>query len=546
MAISIDLAIGSVATSGGGGGGSVNTGVLQVSGGGALSETLQTITDQSSNASPLQLSTTQVRVYNSNPAISALMFVEQDSSTIGGTILHYRKNGSVNMTTGQDIGYISFGGYFNSTYTPNSQVVSRITAYYGGSGTDRVGGLRFITWGPGTGATSRIDINPNGNIAMGAIAIASSRLHVVGDGTNPIARFENLANSTALLIGSSSVPNRIWSSLASSATLDFYTGGAILTGQWGTGTGYSFSVANGLMQHSSGTSGLLNLSGNFSVASGTGVFRPLSIEYTVSTSGTYSGTTTGIFLNATESVTAGTHNLMDLQRGGVSRFRVTNTGTLSNGYASFGIDQNGSYGAVGSNYYLDSSGTIRRLFGDSGGFIKWSTNGAIDIRGFVNGAANSTITSTSILSISSTGTIAWGTTNAEPAIKRNGTAIEFVLADNVSGFCSIFASSVRSSLMQSFSGANNGRVSLQTWNNMIVNVEDDGVCIQSGAFASPNASAILQANSTTKGFLPPRMTTTEINAIVTPAEGLVVYNTTIGHLCVRAAGVWHKLSQSSM
>ena len=40
------------------------------------------------------------------------------------------------------------------------------------------------------------------------------------------------------------------------------------------------------------------------------------------------------------------------------------------------------------------------------------------------------------------------------------------------------------------------------------------------------ASAVLQADSTTRGFLPPRMTTTEKNAIATPAAGLVVYDST--------------------
>ena len=39
------------------------------------------------------------------------------------------------------------------------------------------------------------------------------------------------------------------------------------------------------------------------------------------------------------------------------------------------------------------------------------------------------------------------------------------------------------------------------------------------------ASAILQSDSTTQGFLPPRMTTTQRNAISSPAEGLVVYST---------------------
>jgi hypothetical protein len=43
---------------------------------------------------------------------------------------------------------------------------------------------------------------------------------------------------------------------------------------------------------------------------------------------------------------------------------------------------------------------------------------------------------------------------------------------------------------------------------------------------SISASAILQADSTTKGFLMPRMTTTQRDAIATPATGLQIYNTT--------------------
>jgi hypothetical protein len=40
------------------------------------------------------------------------------------------------------------------------------------------------------------------------------------------------------------------------------------------------------------------------------------------------------------------------------------------------------------------------------------------------------------------------------------------------------------------------------------------------------ASSILTMESTTQGFLPPRMTTTQRNAIATPATGLMIYNTT--------------------
>lgn len=43
--------------------------------------------------------------------------------------------------------------------------------------------------------------------------------------------------------------------------------------------------------------------------------------------------------------------------------------------------------------------------------------------------------------------------------------------------------------------------------------------------AVPNSSAALDISSTTKGLLPPRMTQTQRDAIATPAEGLIVYQT---------------------
>lgn len=47
-----------------------------------------------------------------------------------------------------------------------------------------------------------------------------------------------------------------------------------------------------------------------------------------------------------------------------------------------------------------------------------------------------------------------------------------------------------------------------------------------GQSGSAEASSILELESTTKGFLLPRMTTTQRNAITTPAAGLMVYDTT--------------------
>ena len=53
-----------------------------------------------------------------------------------------------------------------------------------------------------------------------------------------------------------------------------------------------------------------------------------------------------------------------------------------------------------------------------------------------------------------------------------------------------------------------------------------------------DSSAILQANSTTQGFLPPRMTTTQKNAIASPATGLQVYDTTLNQMSYYNGTTW--------
>lgn len=55
---------------------------------------------------------------------------------------------------------------------------------------------------------------------------------------------------------------------------------------------------------------------------------------------------------------------------------------------------------------------------------------------------------------------------------------------------------------------------------------------------APNASSKLEVSSTTSGFLPPRMTTTQRNAISSPAEGLIVYDLTLHKLYVYDGTTW--------
>jgi hypothetical protein len=59
-----------------------------------------------------------------------------------------------------------------------------------------------------------------------------------------------------------------------------------------------------------------------------------------------------------------------------------------------------------------------------------------------------------------------------------------------------------------------------------------------GTNNEPVASAALDVVSTTKGFLPPRMTTTQKNAIASPATGLMVYDNVLNRPCFYDGTTW--------
>jgi uncharacterized protein (TIGR02145 family) len=62
--------------------------------------------------------------------------------------------------------------------------------------------------------------------------------------------------------------------------------------------------------------------------------------------------------------------------------------------------------------------------------------------------------------------------------------------------------------------------------------------------SKPNASAKLDVSRTTKGLLPPRMTTVQRDAIIKPATGLVIFNTSTNSLETKNSTGWVALSSS--
>ena len=63
--------------------------------------------------------------------------------------------------------------------------------------------------------------------------------------------------------------------------------------------------------------------------------------------------------------------------------------------------------------------------------------------------------------------------------------------------------------------------------------------------ATPASTAILDVNSTTKGFLPPRLSDAQRDAIANPATGLVIFNTTSNSLEMYKGTQWVSLIPAS-
>lgn len=89
-----------------------------------------------------------------------------------------------------------------------------------------------------------------------------------------------------------------------------------------------------------------------------------------------------------------------------------------------------------------------------------------------------------------------------------------------------------------FNVASGGNFVFNTGGNLLLNTTTDAgfrldvngtARVQStlkvGEATATNSSAVLDVDSTTRGFLPPRMTTAQRDLIATPAAGLIVYNT---------------------
>jgi len=75
-------------------------------------------------------------------------------------------------------------------------------------------------------------------------------------------------------------------------------------------------------------------------------------------------------------------------------------------------------------------------------------------------------------------------------------------------------------------------------------IEDYGGVRIGDTAPSENTKTILKLDSTTRGFLPPRLTTTQRDAIATPPAGLTVYNSTTNKLNFYNGSAWEAVTSA--
>jgi hypothetical protein len=153
---------------------------------------------------------------------------------------------------------------------------------------------------------------------------------------------------------------------------------------------------------------------------------------------------------------------------------------------------------------------------------------------FDNGGGTSTIDNVSVTSGNATfaGNVCIGNTTGTAMLSVGSTSQFNVTSAGAATAVSLSCSTFTSSAAMGFTPAAGSGVnfSLTTTGDFAVNTNQLYVDTSTGNIgvgtAIPNANALLDLTSTTKAFMPPRMTTTQRDAIASPTEGMYVHNTT--------------------
>jgi hypothetical protein len=361
-------------------------------------------------------------------------------------------------------------------------------------------GISFITGSSGAGRTDKMQVRSNGNVLIqsgGTFTDGGQRLQVQGTTllngnvtfSSATGMFWDAANAR-LGIGTNT-PEEIFTIQATSPVLRIRENNSTSTN---TPTVRILNSANNqsniYLHQSNYTSvnrakaGQLNISNN---GAGGIVLAATSTDTNATIDFVTQSFTSAFASILCARITNGGNFLLGSASDTGERLQVTGNVKIVGSNTSPGTNALTVQNSAGSLAFYVTNGLTTFVNGDLGlgnTVIYWSS--ATQLRNISNGVLRFTNSSANDFTRLQFG----GGTTSYPALQRSGSAI--CVTDATGTFVS----------------------------NLLVGTTTDV------------ASSKLTIDSTTQGFLPPRMTTTQKNAITSPAAGLVVYDTTLNKLCV--------------
>ena len=464
----------------------LNDGVLQLENGVVMSSTLTSVTDQNNTASTLKLSTTSAQF------VSPLRITTDDPSDFYLDC----EDGSTNNR-------------FSITRNTSSQQVNLNFASNPAGSTTIVGAVR--TYVDGTNLSEVMTFREDGYIN------AKGTLQVGTDGQNGSIVFPTTVSGFATSISTAYANNRLTiqcggaTNIQFNSWLDFISSGNTLRIDGGTHT--TTLSTNNITRFVN--TGFASTNTTYFSNTNVGVNETSpTAKLQIKGSGSTSATTSFLVQNS-----AGSTALQIQDDGNVNLGNATDFGVLS-------VPRSSTFGErvfmkmqSGVNIFATSSndGLVVKTLGTN-------FNQTIYINdGIIHGKTGTFSTNTNAYTLP---------TQLNPASSANSCVINLNGGGRLQGssdgqYIRIEGTMTLDSSLNELKGFFFNPTLIGAFSNQNV------LAIHStygGAYlntATPQASAILQADSTTQGFLPPRMTNAQRAAITTPAIGLMVYCTDV-------------------
>jgi hypothetical protein len=492
-------------------------------------------------------------------------------------------------------------GFYMSFYSPNgggtSREIARIAGLASGGGADSGGYLSFETVSAGTGTNAEaMRITAAGNLGIGTTS-PQSRLHVSGSGNT-----EGIIDAPSASAILSLIANAGGGGIIAYKGASLRFGSATGYGAAGFSEQIRLDSAGNLGIGTSSPTSKLTVAALRTTSSGEFLGGINALDTTTGGAAgvggviTLSGDTQGAGYKQFAAMLGGKENstVTDLagfaafytRPGGgnlTERMRINSAGNLGLGVTpsawwsnSRAIELGGSATAyiafnspttsAGGYFYANSfyNGT-NNLYKNNGFAAQYAINpgdGSHKWYTAASGTAGATVTFTQVMTLDASGNLGIGTTspkaNLHIAAAPQATIVKISATDQASGMLALGDGNSTTNNVGIYRGA-----AASTANGNLLNLGGyDGIVFTTGNLAlgaqtermrldisgnlgigaTANASAILDAQSTTKGVRMPNMTTTQKNAIASPAAGLMVFDTTLAKLCVYSGSAWQTIT----